>query len=152
MSLGLFRLLALGCLIAAAGCLVAGCSRMRLDSNAGNEAVVLRSIDHPKMRVEYLRTPEEGPLRWKKNAWWLFWGGVPLNHPDPSRWRAENLPTGATPANERYMVNVPWYGYIFLFGTIGIVQVQRTWYEVDPVRVTWVEEAASKLPLEPAGS
>lgn len=123
-------------LIAAALAGSAGCARITLDSNGGTEAVSLPVMpEAERLRVTYLRKPEEGPLAYRKNAWWLFWGALPLNHPNPARWRQDQLKPDWVAANERFKLGRPWYGWPIMLGTGGIVSLTRVEYQFDPVTV-----------------
>ncbi|CAN5210227.1 hypothetical protein BH09SUM1_BH09SUM1_07920 [soil metagenome] len=121
-------LIALG--LAASLC---GCAPVHIDPNAGAETVYLHTIDHAdQFDIEYLRKPEQGPLRFEHNAWTLFWF-VPLNHPDLGVWLMNNLPPDAEAANVRAKVKTPWYGPLLFFPTIGLVKVDRVYFELQPV-------------------
>lgn len=125
-------------LLAILGTLASGlgsCARYAIDPSAGEETVFLRTLDHTdKVELQYLRTPEQGPISYRHTAWMVLWG-IPLNHPDVGLWISENLPEGTEAANFRAHVTTPWYGPFVLFPTLGFFRVDTITYRFDPVVV-----------------
>lgn len=112
-----------------------GCARQYLDPNAGQETVLVRTMHHSELlNVQYLRTAEQGPLRYEGNSWTLFWV-VPLNRPDMSAWLDEALPPEASAANVRASLKTPWYGHLVFFCSLTLARVDRVRFEADPVRL-----------------
>ncbi len=113
-----------------------GCARISLDSQGGAETVTLPVLPHAEsVKISYVRQPGEGPLSYRKNAWWLFWGALPLNHPNVARWRQDQLKPDWVAANERFKLGRPWYAWPVMLGTFGIVSLTRVEYQFDPVTV-----------------
>jgi len=113
-----------------------GCARVYLDSRGGAETVSLPTAEvEETLSVRYVRKPEEGPLTYRKNAWWLFWGALPLNHPSVARWREDTLQPDWHVANETYLLARPWYAWPVMLGTVGIVSLTCVEYRFDPVTV-----------------
>lgn len=109
------------------------CTRLNFDPNAGAETVYLQTLQHADtFDLEYMRTPEEGPLILEKNAWTLLWF-IPLNTPDMGLWLEQNLPVDAEAANVRASVKTPWFGHLLFFPTLGLVRVERVRFQADPV-------------------
>jgi hypothetical protein len=113
--------------------LLCSCTRLTLDPGAGAETIFLRTLDHSEhFDVRYERTPEEGPLRLRKNAWtYLYF--VPVNHPDMGLWLEQTLPPGTVAANVRSSTRLPWYGPFVIIPTLGLVHVRSVEFEAQPV-------------------
>jgi len=125
------------------------CARLYVDPSAGDETLLVRTIERPDdFTVEYLRAPQEGPLRHEANAWTLFWF-VPLNQPDLGLWLQDSLPEGAQAANVRASVQTPWYGHLLFFPTLGLVRVDRVRFEAQPIRYSFLREAPKEALPEP---
>lgn len=123
-------------ILAAALITSSGCARIYLESRGGAETVTLPTADVAQhLDVQYVRKPEEGPLTYRKNAWWLFWGALPLNHPSVARWREDALQPDWQVANETYVLARPWYAWPVMLGTVGIVSLTCVEYRFDPVIV-----------------
>src|SRR5690606_22876109 len=73
----------------------AGCARVILDPRGGMETVSVPTLPYMnELQLEYVRRPEDGPMRVRKDAWSFLWGAVPLNHPNIALLREEMLPPG----------------------------------------------------------
>ncbi len=130
--------------------LTIGCTPLYVDPTAGGEMVMVKTMDRPDdYDMKYLRSPTDGPMVYESNAWWFLWR-LPYNHPDLGLWLEQELPAGASAANIRSSVQMPWYGPFLFFPTLGAIRVERVRYEVDPVRVSWLTgETHPELILEP---
>jgi len=139
--------------LAFAGALATSCVRYEVDPGAGEETIYLPTLDHAdQFEVAYLRTAEEGPVVFDKNAWTVGWR-FPLNHPDIGLWMRENLPENAEAANLKTRITTPWYGPLVLFPSLGFFRVDHMHFQFDPVRLTPVKQEVfpavpAKLPGE----
>jgi hypothetical protein len=113
---------------------LAGCSRIDFDPGQGAEGVYIRTLERPDdVQLTYLRTREQGPLVLEKDTWTWFWS-IPVNRPDLGFWLYRAMPEGAEAANVRAAVWTPWYGYLLMIPTLGIVRVDTVRFQADPVR------------------
>jgi len=123
---------------------ITSCTRHHFDPNAGAETIHLRTLEHGEhFEVEYLRTPEEGPLVLEENAWTYLWF-LPSHHPDLGLWLEQSLPPGAQATNVRASAKLPWYGPLLSVPTLGLVYVQRVRFEAQPAKVVFRQSKAGE--------
>jgi hypothetical protein len=128
-AIAMIRILLCAALLAGA----TGCARLTIDPAAGAETVLLRSIDAaPLIDIQPLPPPQGGVRVYREAAWWLLWGGLPLNHPNLSRHMEDTLPPGTVAMNLRTRVSQRWYGWLLNIGTLGIVDHRVVEHRYEP--------------------
>lgn len=113
----------------------AACAPIQVRPGDGAESVFVNTLDHPGLfDLEYVRDPAEGPIVIQANTWTYFYS-IPVNRPEIDAWVHAHLPPGTQVANLRGDVWTPWYGYVLMVPTLGMVRVDRIRFEFDPVRL-----------------